>query len=397
MKILILSFYFPPDLSAGSFRMKALVTALQKVTTKPIQIDIMTTMPNRYSTMVSAAAEYEEADGLSIRRIALPSHKSGMVDQSKAFITFARAVLKETQKGDWDIVFATSSRLMTAVLGSRVASRANIPLYLDIRDLFTDTMSDLLADSKTRLMIPGFRWLEKRTLKKAERVNLVSAGFLAHAKAIAPKHDYRLFTNGIDEEFLTKDFSNPNKATDSLPLVLYAGNMGEGQGLHNIIPKTAHMFDGKARFRLIGGGGRRTELENAIKDAGVANVEIINPIPREELLAHYREADILFLHLNDHDAFRKVLPSKIFEYASIKKPILAGVSGYAAEFLNKEVPGSKVFLPCDSEGMAKALNYLLSETTHFDREIFCENFARTKIMEDMAEDILAFASEVSAK
>ena len=51
--------------------------------------------------------------------------------------------------------------------------------------------------------------------------------------------------------------------------------------------------------------------------------------------------DVLFLHLNDYSAFRKVIPSKIFEYAATGKPIVAGVSGYAAEFLRHENPMHK--------------------------------------------------------
>ena len=37
----------------------------------------------------------------------------------------------------------------------------------------------------------------------------------------------------------------------------------------------------------------------------------------------------LFLQLNNIKAFENVLPSKIFDYGSYNKPILAGVSGIA--------------------------------------------------------------------
>jgi len=393
MKILLLSFYYPPDLCAGSFRAKALETALHDVASRDLHIDILTTAPNRYSTLLREAADVQESEGLTVRRFPLPSHKSGMVDQSKAFIAFGRAVLKETRGKKWDLVVATSSRLMTAALGAYVAKRSKTPLYLDIRDLFTDTMSDLLPKSLSRVVLPAFRQLEKWTLRSASRVNLVSAGFIPHANAIAPKHDYRLFTNGIDEGFLTMDFAGAARARGQLPLVVYAGNMGEGQGLSSIVPMAAKAFEGKARFRFVGDGGRRPHLEAALKEADITNVELINPVPREELYVHYRDADILFLHLNDHAAFRKVLPSKIFEYAATGKPMLAGVAGFAAEFLASEVKGVAVFPPCDVPGMVESLDRLLSGPAEIQRDVFKTQYTRKKIMQDMAEDIISTGEE----
>ena len=49
MRILILSFYFPPDLSAGSFRTKSLTDALIRSTDDELEIEVITTLPNRYS------------------------------------------------------------------------------------------------------------------------------------------------------------------------------------------------------------------------------------------------------------------------------------------------------------------------------------------------------------
>ena len=390
MKLLILSFYYPPDLSAGSFRAKALVEALHALRPDDLRVEVITTMPNRYHSMVSEAPEREDHGWLTIRRIRLPDHQSGMADQTKAFAAFALRARRETAGGHWDAVLATSSRLMTAALGAHIARRSGAPLYLDIRDLFADTTSDLLARSPLRVLLPIFRVLERRTLRAAARVNLVSAGFLPLLRDVAPQHDYRLFTNGIDDEFLDMDFSRRTSASD-VPLILYAGNIGEGQGLHNVLPQAARLLSGRARIRVLGDGGRRRQLDAALAAAGVSDIELLPPVPRTGLYDHYREADILFLHLNDHDAFRKVLPSKIFEYAATGKPILAGVAGYAAEFLRAEVPGAEVFDPCDADGMAAAFERLVTGRGAFDRSAFCSKYARKAIMARMAQDILELA------
>jgi glycosyltransferase involved in cell wall biosynthesis len=393
MRVLLLSFYFPPDLCAGSFRAKALVDALQAEAGSSLSLDVITTAPNRYQSHLAVAPETEEGGALKIRRVALPEHQSGMTDQAKAFAVFARRALALGRGQRWDLVIATSSRLMTAALGATVAKRSGARLYLDIRDLFTDTMLDLLVDSQLRHVMPLFERLEKRTLRRADRINVVSAGFLPYIREIVPDQSVRTFTNGIDKEFLDFDFRDEQHIRSGLPLIIYAGNIGEGQGLHRVLPHAAKQLEGKARFRIIGDGGRRTLLEQDLAEAEVTNVELVPPVARSRLFEHYRDADIMFLHLNDHAAFRKVLPSKLFEYAATGKPILAGVAGHAAEFLRSELPGVELFAPCDPGAMSVAAGRLLDVGPIIDRKEFCQRYARDSIMREFAKDILALGTQ----
>ena len=389
MKILFLTFYYPPDLCAGSFRAQPLVQALLKEGGAGLQLDVITTMPNRYHTHNQAAPEREASSQVRIRRIGLPAHQSGMLDQAKAFLAYARGVRAEVRGGRWDIVVATSSRLMTGALGAHVARQIGAKLYLDVRDLFTDTMDDVLRGSPFKVLLPLFRGMERRTLNHASRVNLVSPGFLSHVSAIAPQHEYRLFTNGIDDEFLQCNFMPPPRPPGQPLLVVYAGNMGEGQGLHGLFPEAARALAGKARFRFIGDGGRRKQLEQALSTGGVTNVEILNPVPRKELLRHYDEADVLFTHLNDYPAFRNVLPSKLFEYAATGRRILAGVAGVSADLLRTEVSGAAVFAPLDVPAMVAAVERLGRVPVWTDRSAFVAKYSRRNIMKAMAEDVLA--------
>lgn len=387
MKLLVLSNYFTPDLSAGSFRMQALVEAFEPHSVKGLEVDVITTMPSRYASLNCCAPVHEDHGWLRVHRIALPSHRNGMADQARAYLTYVWAVRRLTRGRSWDLVFATSSRLMTAALGAHVASCVGAPLYLDIRDLFTLNMQELMARSPARMLLPMFRLIEKRAFRSAARLSIVSEGFVEHIHSVAPKADVRYFTNGIDDIFLSKDLvrASPLK---SLPLILYAGNIGDGQGLHRIVPYVAKELEGKARFRLIGDGGKRRILEDAISAARVHNVELLPPVARNHLLGHYREADILFLHLNDLDAFHKVLPSKIFEYAATGRPMLAGVSGHAAEFLGRHLPDVEVFRPLDAAAMVAAVNRLITSPNRVDRTLFCHNFSRRNIMRRMAADLL---------
>ncbi len=401
MKLLMLSNYFTPDLSAGSFRMQALIEAMERLNSQGdegLEVTLITTRPNRYASLKTDAPAHEDRGWLQIHRIELPQHKGGMRDQATAYSRYAMGVRNLTQGKHWDVVFATSSRLMTAGLGARIAQKLRAPLYLDIRDLFTDNMDELLAGSPVKTLLPLFRQIERRAFRRASRINVVSQGFVSHIQKIAPGTPVSVFTNGIDDIFASADFGAPffrgdirPTPAEPLPIITYAGNMGEGQGLHRIIPEVADRLAEKVRFRMIGDGGRRKALEAEIAQRKLTNVELLPPVPRNELLEHYRAADILFLHLNDLDAFRKVLPSKVFEYGATRKPILAGVAGYAAEFCKEHLPDAEVFAPLDSGSMVQAIERLIAAPVRPDRTEFARRFARGSIMDSLACDIVQLA------
>ena len=296
MKILILTFYYQPDLSAGSFRITALVEQLLKLGLD-IDIEVITTLPNRYASFHPEAPALEELPWLKIHRVKLPPHHSGIADQARAFISYAHEVKNIIKHSEYDLVFATSSRLMTAVLGAWVARKYKIPLYLDIRDLFVDTISDILSKGKSFVAMPCFSIAERWAFNYASRINLVSSGFKSYFDEKYEKKELRFFTNGIDDEFVTvaKKLDSFTPASPARILtVVYAGNIGEGQGLHNIIPALAKRLEKKVIFKILGDGGKKKLLEDALKAKSCSNVEIIEPVARKGLVQIYEEADILF-------------------------------------------------------------------------------------------------------
>src|SRR5690606_21484590 len=110
------------------------------------------------------------------------------------------------------------------------------PVYLDIRDIFVDTIRDVLpriAPFSSLLFSPVERW----TIGHAQAVNLISEGFSSYFEPRYPERRFRYFTNGIDDIFLQKLPAVPRQG--GLLNLVYAGNVGDGQGLHKIVPALA--------------------------------------------------------------------------------------------------------------------------------------------------------------
>ena len=51
MRILVLSYYYPPDIGPGSLRAKSIVDALLDEGPSNLKIDVITTKPNRYHSL----------------------------------------------------------------------------------------------------------------------------------------------------------------------------------------------------------------------------------------------------------------------------------------------------------------------------------------------------------
>jgi UDP-N-acetylglucosamine:LPS N-acetylglucosamine transferase len=390
-RIVYLTFYFQPDLCAGSFRNSPLALELaNQANYKNTIIEVYTTLPNRYSTFDIDAPAYEELNNLRIHRIALPPHKSGMIDQVFSFLKFYREVTRLNKGKNADLVFASSSRLFTAFLGYKIAKKAKIPLYLDIRDIFVDTMNDIFKSNILKFFVlPVLKQIECKTFNYAKHINLISGGFKEYFEKFKMP-TFSFYTNGIDDEFLQQNKVNSNNsASKESKTIVYAGNIGEGQGLDKITPQAAKLLGNKFHFLIIGDGGAKNILQTEIKRLKIANIILKNPVSRIELQDIYTNADYLFLHLNDYPAFRKVLPSKIFELATFNKTILAGVSGYSAKFINDEITNSFVFNPCDYKAL---VNYLLNkkDTLVGDRSQFVDKFQRSNINKEMASSILSY-------
>jgi len=390
-RILYLTFYFEPDLSAGSFRNYSLAKNLAKqLKFRNVLIDVYTTLPNRYNTFQIEAPEFEEFENLRVHRISLPSHKGGMLDQAISFIKFYKTVIKLNKGTNASLVFASSGRLFTAFLGFKIARMNSIPLYLDIRDLFVDTMNDVLKSRILKFfLLPILKIIEKKTFNYASHINLVSEGFKDYFK-IYSNSNFTFFTNGIDDEFLqTKFYEKNNNSHNEKKIIVYAGNIGEGQGLHKILPQAAKLLENKFDFLIFGDGGAKNLLHSEIDKLGVRNIKVYNPVTRTELNNIYLSADFLFLHLNDYPAFKKVLPSKLFEMATFNKPIVAGVSGFCANFLRQEVSNCFVFEPCNVQIL---VHYLLNfeDSILIDRTFFIKKFSRHKINNEMAFSISSY-------
>ncbi len=383
---MVLSFYHEPDLCPGSFRNTALVEALSKKLGKRGAVTVLTALPHRYSSYNAEAMKVERNGNVLVHRVSLPRFGAGVFAQSIDFLKYAFEVLKKSRNGNYDLVYASSSRSMTAALGALVARRDKVPLYLDIRDVFIESAAGVFSRLSSKMLLALLTRLERWYLSASDRINLVSPAFADYFFCIAPDKEYRFYTNGVDLK--GEGCCGPRRLEKAeAKEILYAGNIGDGQMLHEIIPRMARVIPPDWRITVIGDGSKRASLEQQV--VHLENVSLEPPAPREELAQRYTQASVLFLHLNGHEAFRRVLPSKLFEYAATGLPIIAGLQGFSADFIDENIENAEHFAPGDVAGFRRAFNAIRLEYT--PRAAFCRKYDRKRISFAMAEDILELA------
>jgi len=342
-RILLISQYFPPDITAASFRIGELARYLSN--SGRFNVEVLTTTPHK-SISENRQDFIEEK---KVHRIKIRSKKHGI--QYIEFLRGARKLVKSLGNFDW--VFVSSPPISVYEVAKPFLKKAKI--FLDVRDLWPDTP---IAAGKLKMGLKYrfFKNYEYCMYKAADFISVVSVPMAKYIKGIISDESRVIVVyNGVSKKDL-EDF--PLKLNEKSDIgifnIFYTGNLGLLQGLE-IIPKAISLISNlPIRFTFIGSGVLEKYLKSQLSDYK-EKVAFLPSMPRQALLKYTIEnADMLFLNLKKHKILEKTIPSKIFDYLMMSKPIISGIKGEGKEIL--ESTGGCVSFEQDSpESLAEAI------------------------------------------
>lgn len=145
-------------------------------------------------------------------------------------------------------------------------------------------------------------------------------------------------------------------------VVLHAGNMGQKQGLENVVDTAALVAshsDDDLLFVLLGDGNARRELER--RAAGVPTIRFMDPLPDEEFRVALRCADVLLV--NERVGVKEMaVPSKLTTYFASGTPVVAAVDRQGITAQEIESTGTGVVVPSgDPDALASSIRSLLDD------------------------------------
>jgi colanic acid biosynthesis glycosyl transferase WcaI len=193
------------------------------------------------------------------------------------------------------------------------------PMFFHVKDLQVDAAKQLnIIRNKALLSI--LEKVEKFFLKNATLVTTLTPGMrkkMIH-KGIDADH-VKLFPDWVDTSFMRPMYEERLVLKEKYGfqawqhVVLYAGNIGEKQGLDGVIDvatKLQSQERNDIQFMIVGEGAAKEKLVQKAKDRRLRNVKFSTLVPAKELPVLLNMAD-LHLVLQKKGATDLVMPSKL--------------------------------------------------------------------------------------
>jgi colanic acid biosynthesis glycosyl transferase WcaI len=211
----------------------------------------------------------------------------------------------------------------------------------------------------------------------------------------------KLFQNWVDVEAIYPcnrytEVRAQLQIPDDAIVALYAGNMGEKQGLDTLIEVGREIADNSRIILVIAGeGAERARLKE--KADGLANISFLPLQPLERLNDLLNTADIHLLPQRE-DAADLVMPSKLGGMLASGRPVIAGA--HQGTQLASEVDGVGIVVPPDNgHAMAMAIRNLAANTDlrqelgKAARARAIERWSRESILAKWEKNLLALVQE----
>jgi glycosyltransferase involved in cell wall biosynthesis len=364
MKIAYYSHYFSPEIGAPSAR---IFDFGRKWLDAGHRVSIVTCFPNHptgklYPGYSAGLYQRENMNGLDVHRHwTYITPNRGFLRKSIGHASFLPSALlfSNRRMPVPEVAIGTSPTFFAAMAAAAMARRNRIPFVMEVRDLWPAIFVELgvLRNRRLiRLLEMWELWLYRRatkviTVTESFRSNIIRRGISGDKVATVP--------NGADIEFW-KPVPVPAQERRRLGLaesfvVLYIGAHGISHGLSSVLGCAALLRDRPAiKFLFVGDGAEKEKLVRQAREAGLENVQFLDPVDRRGVREYYALADVCIVPLRNIPLFDTFIPSKMFEIMAMARPIIGALRGEAADILSRS-GGAAIVEPEDSVGMAKAV------------------------------------------
>jgi colanic acid biosynthesis glycosyl transferase WcaI len=330
LSVLITSSYYWPE-GAGT---APYITGLAEyLSSRGHEVVVATTFAHYPDWRSSADGRFmwsEVRAGVTVRRRAhfVPRRQSAAQRAVYEATLLASGITALGLRGRPDVVIGTCPSLAGGML-ARIASIAyRAPYGLIFQDLMglAAHQSGVTGGDQVASVV---RRAELAIARRAEGVAIIAEGFRAYFEAggVAPQSIVRLrnWTRRAEpREMREATRARLGWSPDEL-VCLHGGNMGQKQGLGNLLDAAALLDGERIRIVLAGDGNDRTRLQADARRRRLANVQFMpmqGPGRWEELM---QASDILLVNQRVSVADMS-LPSKLTSYFAAGRPVVAAVS-----------------------------------------------------------------------
>lgn len=233
------------------------------------------------------------------------------------------------EKFDWIVMPTPPITLIDFV--KKVKKMTGAKFYMILRDIHPQSSASL-GEIKSQWMI---NYLYRRSDLGYQLADVVGCMSQANIDFIQKEHqipsttkctvlyNWMNYQPYVEEGFadLREKYSLQGKY-----LVLFGGNIGQGQRVENIADLAKHyLSNDNIVFVIIGKGIRKDYLQQLARKQGLTNMLFLDFMPREDYLRFVKSADLGLISIHENNA-APTCPSKAVSYMALKIPMLAMIN-----------------------------------------------------------------------
>ena len=335
MKVLIVSFYYEPELGAAPSRMTNLAKGLKA---SGVDVDVRTCLPNYPKGRIFEGyrrrfSMKENIDGIDVYRYwTYATVSKNPIKRVLAMTSYAatmwRFAFKRRLVRSYDRVIIQSPPIMVAVSAMRIFKKLyGKNVILNVSDLWPGSAVELGFVREGSMSFKTLSRYEKFIYRNADTVMGQSQEIVEHVESMFPGKRTFLYRNLQPVEECTGLVKSRNKQIK----IVYAGLFGVAQGMLQLIKSIDFVALG-VELHLYGGGNQTEEILEYIKD-GDKNIWYHGYVSKQEINEELKKYDLSIIPLAA--AIHGAVPSKIFDLLPAGIPILFSGNGEGARIVKE--------------------------------------------------------------
>lgn len=362
MRVLIVSQYFTPEITAAAARLHGFAEGLAW---RGNQVEVICEVPSHPAGVVEPGygghfAEIRQMDGFEVRYVWV--HTTPSKATRARLLNYASfgvsAVLAGAVLPKPDAIVASSPPLPVGNVGATLAFRHRAPWVLDVRDLWPD-VALVVGEVEEGPLVSAARKIEHRLYRSAAAITCTTQSFESEIEARGGEGKVTQISNGTTERFLSAGDEDPDRSLigdDERFTWTYAGNLGLAQGL-DVAVQAAGELGEDFRLLLVGDGPRREQLRRLAADVAPGAVEFREPVPPAQVAPLMRASDALIVSLDARPGLEGFVPSKLFDCCAVGRPVIVSAAGETSRLATQAAAGLSI-RPGDAGELASAVRRL---------------------------------------
>lgn len=361
MKILVVTQYFYPE----SFRVNSLCKELVR---RGHDVHVLTGYPqypqgeiyDGYGFDVPYETRWEGARVERLRVHPRGKNALGLLRNCWSFVAQGNRWVKRCQER-FDVVYVFEVSPVTVGLPAvAYGKKFRVPVLFNVQDLWPENVEVVLG-IRNRLILGVIDRIVDKIYAGSTKILCASRGFVKNIANRGVSMEKLVFWPQFCEKPQLESTSRPRIYSDDCFNIVFAGNIGDAQGLDLLVDAACELRDKPVRWYLVGDGRARQRLEEKVTAAGLSGqVLFMGRVSEAEANVFVHYADAAFISFMDNLVFNMTIPAKLQTYLACGTPILAAVGGECRDIIQEA--GCGVVTEKTPAALAEGVRHLMSRT-----------------------------------